>query len=295
MRNWSSFVLVVTGLVSSWIAFFPSRADAFGAKGHELVGKIADKLLSRKARTAIDDLLHDHKFQSLSDGRLTNWADSIKTIPFFKTKYPKNSQWHFIDVDVKADLATLKLESFCPNGDCALDRIKLLRTVLKNPANTIQDRREALFFIAHFIGDIHQPLHCAERNNDRGGNNVKVKVEGDSHHITNLHSVWDTELVEDAIGSFTLEDFATRLTNSLSATERKKIQSTSLEEWILEGHKLARSKVYKDKGMDIPETGPGVPHELSAEYVTEGADLIEEQLTKGGARLAKYLNDTFKD
>jgi hypothetical protein len=111
--------------------------------------------------------------------------------------------------------------------------------------------------------------------------------------VTNLHKVWDTELVQEAVGPLTLADYATRLTNTLSKEKRKQYQKGKVEDWILESHKIAREKVYKDKGNDIP--ADGTPHTLSSDYRLQGAEIVEEQLTKGGVRLAQFLNDTFKD
>jgi hypothetical protein len=283
--------VVVAGL--AWNAAFPSRAVAWGKEGHELVGKIADKHLTKKARSAIDELLQDHQFRSLSDGRLTNWADSIRGSAVYRKKYPKMAQWHFIDIDVDAKVGKKDLAKFCPNGDCALKAIKRFQDILKDPGNDLRDRREALFFIAHFIGDIHQPLHCAERKKDRGGNLVRVFHSDDDRHVTNLHKVWDTNLVQDAVGRLTLEDYATRLTNTLSTQRRKELQKGTVEDWILESYSIAREKVYKDKDGAIP--AEGAPHTLSPDYLQQGAEIVEEQLTKGGVRLAQFLNDTFKD
>src|SRR5262249_38423422 len=260
MRKWLSTLTLAAGF--TWMAVLPSCATAWGKEGHELVGKIADKHLNSKARQAIDELLQAHQFRSLSDGRLTNWADAIRHSSFFKKKFPKMAQWHFIDINVDADLAKLDLASFCPNGNCALEAIKKFQAILKDPTKPIQDRREALFFIAHFIGDIHQPLHCAERNNDRGGNLVRIHIAGDNHHVTNLHSIWDTELVREAVGPLTLEDYATRLSSTLSTEKRKAFQKGTIEDWIIESHKIAREKVYKDKDAMIPADGS--PHTLSS-------------------------------
>lgn len=291
MRIWCAILTAIAAVVG--LAAIPSRAEAWGREGHDLVGKIANQFLTNKARNAINELLLNHQFQSLADGRLTNWADTIRSSAAFKKKYPKMSSWHFIDVDVNADLKTIKLDDFCQNQDCALGAIKKFQAILKDPAKPAQERREALFFLAHFIGDIHQPLHCAERNNDKGGNLVKVRLEADDPHVTNLHKVWDTELVREALGPLSIKDYATRLTNTLSTGQRKKFRAGSVEDWILEGHKIARAKVYVDGNTTIPSAGP--PHVLSSDYVLNGAEIVEEQLTKGGVRLAQFLNDTFKD
>ncbi len=174
-----------------------------------------------------------------------------------------------------------------------LAAINKFQAILKDPVQPARDRREALFFIAHFVGDLHQPLHSAERDNDRGGNLVRVQLDATDRHVKNLHSVWDTDFVKDAFGPMSLADYATRLTNTLSTEKRKEYQKGTVADWILESHKIAREKVYKDKGVEIP--APGTPFKLSTDYQIEAAEIVETQLTKGGVRLAQFLNATFKE
>jgi hypothetical protein len=270
----------------------PARATAFGKDGHAIVAKIADKYLSDKARAAITLLLAEHEYKSLADERLPNWADMIRSSGMFKQKYPDMSMWHYIDVDVDVPLDKLKISDYTKEGKCALDALKRFQTLLKDPEQPIQDRREALFFIAHIVGDLHQPLHCAERNNDKGGNLVKIQGQGDGDRPSNLHSIWDTPMVKNAMGSLTVEDFVTRRTGNLTAEKRQEYQKGTIEDWILEGNKLAREKVYVDKGEKIPTDGK--PVTLSDAYLKEGGEIIDGQLVKGGVRLAQFLNDTFK-
>jgi hypothetical protein len=278
------------------LASCPTPVSAWGKEGHEIVGKVADKYLNSQARNAIDELLQGDQFQSLSDGRLTNWADSIKGSAVYRRKYPNNASWHFIDIDVTSDLTNLDLSKFCANGDCALEALRRFQGVLKDPTASAQDRREALFFVAHFMGDIHQPLHCATRitngTSDRGGNLVQVMYPGEDVHVTNLHKVWDTDLVLEAIGPLSLKDYADRLAGTLSTDKRKDYQKGKLEDWILESHKLARGQAYMNNNASIPPDGQ--PTKLSSDYVMKGAETVEEQMTKAGVRLAQFLNDTFK-
>jgi hypothetical protein len=282
-----SMVLLFIGVLG-----LPARAAAFGRDGHAVIGKIADKNLSDKARAAITELLAEHEYKSLADERLPNWADAIRSSGMFRTKYPDMSMWHYIDVDVDVPFDRLKISDYTRDGKCALDALKHFQTVLKDPAQPIQDRREALFFIAHIVGDLHQPLHCAERNNDEGGNLVKVQLPGDTDRAGNLHAVWDTPMVKKAMGGLTVDDFVTRRMAALTAEKRQEYQKGTLEDWILEGNKLAREKVYVDKGEKLPADGK--PVTLSDAYMREGAEIIDGQLVKGGVRLAQFLNDTFK-
>jgi hypothetical protein len=283
---------VLIGTVGAMMGL-PSVVSAWGKEGHEIVGKIAEKHLSSQARAAIDDLLSTSQFPSIGDGRLANWADAVKHSSFFQHKYPKNNLYHFIDIDIDADLASLALSSFCQSENCALSALEKFRTVLKNPSASQRDRVEALFFIVHILGDIHQPLHCAEHNQDHGGNLVQVQLHAGDHHATNLHSVWDTELVREAMGNLTIADYAARLISALGMDKRKEYQKGGLQDWILESHKIAREKVYK-LGVPTGPAGAG-PVVLTSNYLQDGTDIVEIQLMRGGVRLAQFLNDTFKE
>jgi hypothetical protein len=285
--------MLVMAAVVAGILGMPARATAFGREGHAVVAKIADKYLSDKARDAIKELLAEHEYKSLADERLPNWADAIKGSAMLRRKYEDNGMWHYIDVDVDVPFDKLKIDDYRKDGKCALDALKRCQEVLKDPNKPIQDRREALFFIAHIIGDLHQPLHCAERNNDKGGNLVRVQLPGEKGgRAPNLHAVWDGKMVRMALGELTPNDFVTRRTNALTPEKRQEYQKGTLEDWILEGNKLAREKVYKDKGEKIPTEGE--PYMLSEAYLKEGGEVVDVQLVKGGCRLAQFLNDTFK-
>jgi hypothetical protein len=286
-----SLVLLVVAVACATMCL-PSRAHAWGRQGHEITGRIADKYLDEKARAAIGELLKGHQYQSLSDGRLNSWADAVRSSAEFRRKYANMAQWHYINIDVAADPDKLDLAKFRGDGNNVLDAVLRLRGVLKDTTKPAQERREALFFIAHFIEDLHQPLHCADREKDRGGNLVQVRLP-DGREL-NLHAVWDTPLVEVAIGPFTAADYVSRLTNALSAGQRMAIQKGSVEDWVIEGYKIAREKVYKDKGVAVP-AGRDSRHTLSRDYVLEGAVVVEGQLTRAGLRLAQFLNDTFRE
>src|ERR1700677_2746313 len=143
------FVLLFVAVVVVGVLGLPSRAAAWGRDGHAIVGKIADTYLSEKARAAIKELLNEHEYKSLADERLPNWADAIRSSGMFRKKYPDMSMWHYIDVDVDVPLDKLKITDYTKDGKCALDALKHFQTILNDPTQPIQDRREALFFIAH--------------------------------------------------------------------------------------------------------------------------------------------------
>jgi hypothetical protein len=292
MRTWLTFLAVIVACV--FTVLVPSHAFAWGQKGHEITGRIADRYLDEQARAAVAELLKGHQYPSLSDGRLHSWADAIRSSAEFRRRYPAMAQWHYINIDVGADPDKLDLAKYRKGGENVIDALYRLRDVLKDKTKPIQDRREALFFICHFVEDLHQPLYCADRNGDRGGNLIRVRLPGEEGGEYNLHAVWDTPLVEAALGLFTVPDYAGRLTNALTAEQRKKLQQGTVEDWVVEGYKIAREKVYRDKGKALP-TDREARHTLSRDYMIEAAVVVEGRLTRAGLRLARFLNDTFKE
>jgi hypothetical protein len=80
----------------------------------------------------------------------------------------------------------------CPHGDCVVAKTEQFLAVLRDPAASRGAKAEALKYVVHFIGDLHQPLHD-ETNGDKGGNARQVLFDG---HPDNLHWVWDTGLLQ---------------------------------------------------------------------------------------------------
>jgi hypothetical protein len=97
-----------------------------------------------------------------------------------------------------------------------------------------------------------------------------------------------------ALGPFTVADYAARLTSKLTAEQRNALQKGTVEDWVVEGYKIAREKVYQEKGAALP-TDREARHALSRDYVLEGAVVVEARLTRAGLRLAQFLNDMFHE
>ena len=136
------------------------------------------------------------------------------------------------------------------------------------------EKRIALRFIAHLVGDIHQPLH-ARFAEDRGGNNVEVRFNGRKE---TLHSLWDSALVELEEG--TAAEIAARLDKGV--IEDKHWQGGTPQRWALESLAIVRAQVYR----------LSVPSEISVDYIERARRVIRTRLAQSGARLAWLLNET---
>jgi hypothetical protein len=130
--------------------------------------------------------------------------------------------------------------------------------------------------LVHLVGDLHQPMHTA-RKEDLGGNRISVLWFNEK---SNLHRVWDEQLIDYQQLSYTEY---TKSINHPSAVQLYNWQNTGLKECVFESYQVC-NKIYDNVKPDA---------KLSYRYNFEWIDVLNEQLVKGGVRLAKILNDIY--
>ncbi len=250
------------------IALFLSALPVFGwgPEGHALVARIAMTQLTPAAKARIEEILGPGRTMVT----VASWADEVRRAR------PESANWHFVDIPVTAK--HLNMERDCAKGNCIVGKIEDLRQKVQDPALPRDQRREALMFLIHFMGDMHEPLHCADHD-DRGGNGVRVVFFG---RQTNLHSVWDSGL----IGRMATEDQLFMELSAESAKRSGKWRKGNLVKWSEESHKVARKTAY---GF-LPKSADGAPVTLGSDYETKVDPLLKEQIAKAGTRLAVVLN-----
>ena len=204
-----------------------SQALGWGQEGHRVAASIAERHLTVQARAKIQEILGADS----SLVAVATWADDIRNFR------PETRPWHFIDIPLK--VSAIDPQRDCSNGNCVTAAITHFVAVLKDSSATPNAKREALKFIDHFVGDIHQPLHC-EDNNDRGGNQKKITFFGQPG---NLHSAWDTRIIQRIDPD--LETFADTLDQEILASDIAQWQQGTVEDWALEAHALAQNPAYK--------------------------------------------------
>ena len=239
----------------------PSSLFAWGPNGHRIVGRIAMNHLTDEAARAVACLLGPEGLDQMS-----TWPDEIRSDPAWKQSVP----WHFISID---DGETLETTARDPAGD-VLEAIQRFTTVLRDPQAPQPAKQEALRFLVHFVGDIHQPLHVGRRD-DRGGNSIKVMWFKEE---TNLHSVWDSGMIDNEKLSFS--EFVAFIDHP-TLQELQAWQSAAPADWANES-KALRDRVY--------QIGDG---KLSYEYIYQNIPLVKRRLLQGGVRLAGLLNSIF--
>ncbi len=249
------------------LALVPAPAFAWGKTGHRVVGQIADVHLTGKARAAVKRILGIETMAEAS-----NWPDFMKSdpAPFWQKTA---SAWHYVTLPSGK---TYDQVGAPPEGD-AITALYRFSATLRNRKASPEDKRMALRFIIHICGDLAQPLHNGN-GTDRGGNDLKVTWFGKP---SNLHSVWDSLLVDDEQLSFS--EMASWLNARISPADLRAWSSPDPKVWMVDSVNV-RDQVDPSAG----ETA------LSYRYVYENTPRMEQQLEKGGIRLAAYLNSLFR-
>jgi len=256
---------VTTTLIVSllWV----SQAWAWGSEGHRIVAEIAEQYLEPGPAHEVRDLLSIDNATTLAD--ISNWADEIRG------QRRDTAPWHFVDIPISASAYDPTRD--CSRGNCVVAKIDEFIAELRDRKLSGSERLEALEFVVHFIGDVHQPLHASD-NNDRGGNEIKVEFRG---HRTNLHAVWDTGILAPAVRGDE-RGYALRLVNSITPGEIAKWRGGSVADWANDSHALAQRVIYGDL--------PHEPGPLPTNYERAALPVVNEQLEKAGVRLAAVLN-----
>lgn len=288
----------VTGLVLGLLA--STRAFAWGDAGHQVVGLVADHYLKPAVRSKVQALLAadtTHLTPSTGIADEATWADKFRDSDRNTTKvrYELTEHWHFVDIEHDG---SVDLDSACighpppapkasegPAQSCVVDRVNAFAAELQNPATDADERRVALQFLLHFMGDLHQPLHASD-DHDKGGNDKIVKADGVASG--NLHHYWDTEFVKKLGGTATV--IAKNLVKTITPGQIKSWQKGSPETWAKQSFSLSTLRVYG--GLGPP--GTNGHYTLSADYVSKANAAVARQLARAGVRLAHVLNESLE-
>lgn len=264
---------------------FTRAALAWGPVGHQVVAYIAEDNLTPVAKRRVAEILGP----DLDLAHIANWADQVRA-----TSRSETASWHFIDIDVRAKLAKSDEARFCLNGNCVVARIDADIAVLKNRTANTGRKLEALKFLVHFVGDVHQPLHCAN-DGDHGGNDKVVRyVRPGSRRARGtkikLHALWDhlIELkpIEDP------RELASKLEQKITPERKAEWSKGVPADWAWESYAIAHEAIYWQFSEGATDSD-GVPLPQSY-YSTDMRDIVDIQLERAGIRLAHVLNDIFR-
>lgn len=273
------------------LSVVPHAARALGPEGHRMAGDIASLHLAPRAAVAVAQLL---RYDRLADGGYSNrrtlgeiasWADEIKDYKWGKVR----GSWHYDDIPI---CEAPEPRKYCKTN-CASRRLEEQIALLGNAGAPLRRRNEALKWVVHLLGDIHQPLHAAD-NHDNGGNRIEVSFFGERDNppygSIKLHTIWDVHIVQRLLAEQGGEPKF--LAVPIAEADKVAWQRGSIGDWIAESHELAKTVVYPN----LPG-GFACGHKLTGivpidqDYYAKAAPILAAQMRKAGVRLAKVLND----
>jgi nuclease S1 len=249
-----------TALLVIMLALFPAAgALGWSELGHRVVAELAERQLCPTAREEAQRLLASVDEQRLAD--IASWADRVRELP----EYAESRPMHYVNL---ATDCSYQPQQHCPDGACIVMAIERFQRELGD-AELADDRRaEALKFLVHFVGDLHQPMHAGFAH-DRGGNLVPLSLDG---RDTNLHSVWDHDL--PAMRGLDFEAYAT----ALATPGRIGTGSMDPAQWAQNACALIGAHSLEP-----------TDHRLGSDYLQRHLPLAEAQLRLAGARLAVII------
>lgn len=264
MNKRKLFVIPVLPLIALFLL-------SWGVTGHRTIGKIAENHLTPKAKAAVQELLGN---QSLAD--VATWADEVRSQP----EYKKTGSWHFLNLPLGLSYAEFEKQVKAMTEDNVYSALEKCEHALLDKSTTRIEKTEALKFVVHFVGDLHQPMHIS-RAEDKGGNTIQLNYEGKG---VNLHSLWDTYLLEHQGLSY--EQLAEKY-DHITPQQIKQWQSDPLMKWIWESYSIS-SQLYGEvdrmSSRSIDDT-----------YYKAHIAIIGERIQMAGIRLAGVLNEIFKN
>lgn len=281
-------------LLGAALACLASAAHAWGVVGHAAVADIAEARLTPAALAQVKALLALENIGSLD--RISTWADDWGAL------HKETKPWHYVDIPITAP--GYEKARDCPTGDCVVVKTDEFLDRLKDRSLPPADRLQALKFVVHFIGDLHQPLHSGE-NGDFGGNKVPVSYFGGTVIYgtakLNLHSLWDTALIERRSGLResrdtpidAMMDAGRRLSAALPPIGEDASAAIDVVGWTNEAHDLSRDVVYRGI-MPLGRPSPSEMIALGEDYDRAAWPVVERQLMRAGVRLARALNQTLQ-
>ena len=204
--------------------FITSNAMAWGKEGHDVVVRLAFRMMSPAERNAAFELLGPRYYKQYS--KIGNWADRVKGLRH-------TANWHY--VDIRSRDKHYHAERDCPNGDCIIEALERARANIRDHSLSDSVRREALLYWFHLAGDLYQPFHCIDKN--EGGNTLYVMYYG--MHCK-LHALWDKTII-------TLKDSsAVSLAETIAASHKRlKLPPQEIVEAAQRSHRRAVKDSYR--------------------------------------------------
>ncbi len=283
MKSHPSLIHFFCVLLFSSVIFAPlTSAWGWSRYAHETTGHLAERHLSDEAKAAVAALLGEESL-----GSVGAWADQVRgdrrdTAPYHYVNGPRD-QLHPSHEDLHLPQGTV------------YTAILMYRDQLTDPSLSKDQRMEALKFLVHFVGDIHQPLHTGF-GDDRGGNLFEVIYRDEPF---NIHRYWDLNVIEPRLDQLNSKEYAAYLDQAYSSDEKALwITQTDPEPWVVEARRYIFSGLYPvpqryeyDSGRERTQPIPV----MDDTYREVWMPVAELQLARSGLRLAGILNEVFQN
>lgn len=245
------------------ISLFTTQIFAWGAIGHRVIGLIAERHLSKKAKKNIELVLGVETLAEVS-----NYMDFIRSDNTYRHMAP----WHYATIP---DGQTYEQAGVPENGD-VIQTINRLIAELESKNFTDKDEAFAIKCLVHLIGDLHQPLHVGN-GEDRGGNDVQLEFFWVN---SNLHRVWDSGIIDQQQLSYT--EYVEWIDHA-TPEQIESWGSLTVLDWANESKEL-REQCYST----LPES-----MKLNYRYNFDNIELVNQRLLQAGLRLAEVLNKIY--
>jgi hypothetical protein len=254
-RMVKSLWLVVTTMA---MLAMSAIAHAWGAEGHQVIALMSQSQLTPAAKAEINRLLALEPGETLVS--ISTWADEHRN--------RTTGSWHY--VNFPRDTCTYDAQRDCPDGQCVVGAIQNQLGILGSNAAD-EKRLNALKYIVHFVGDIHQPLHAGYQD-DKGGNKYQVQAFGKG---SNLHALWDGGLIKHL-------------------NEDTEVLAARLTKLPMKGKPAAVVQFAEESCRLVGQPGFYPEHTIDSKYIQKVTPLMEQQLKAAGDRLAALLNQVLR-
>lgn len=269
-------------VLTATLLLLARNARAWGDDGHRIVGELAWRRLSPAAQSAVKEALTDPGYATLAEA--ATWPDTYaRHVPGFEAYKP----FHYVNIDARAPRYQRKRD--CANG-CIVPMLEQLIPLLedRNEPLSLNDRRSAIYWIAHLMGDIHQPLHVAHP--DGKGGTATWLAFLDPKNRRSAHWIWDVGLIEAHAASASKDDapasylgLADELGPGITpAKARVWLRASAPEQLVDETLVVSRRYAYLEDGGSV-----------AARFAAQRWPIVAEQLEKAGVRLAAILERAF--
>jgi len=269
---------------------------AIGKLGHQIVCQLAFEHLSKNKQNKITALLNtipkQHRSlinrynykkenKAITFDNACTWADAIKRLEEFK----EYNAWHYMNVE----RSHYKIKANDCKENCLPQAILKHQQVLAQRPETYKwQQAQALLFLGHWLGDIHQPLHISF-SDDLGGN--KVNFSHSQTKCSNLHRYWDDCILYRGKSSKT--KWLELLNKKWDQHSQPSWRASQVWQWADESFQLVISPSFNYCKLDSQNNcqKPITKIKLPDDYLVQFQPVIEQRLLQAAQRLTKVLEE----